>query len=57
MNAQVFEIVPPGKSAVIFPLLISWRRVLVLPKRDGSVVLLSPARPDALLQAMQRTAG
>jgi hypothetical protein len=38
-------------------LLTSWRRVLVLPRRDGTLVMLSPERPDALLQAMQRAAG
>lgn len=38
-------------------LLTSWRRVLVLPKRDGSLVLLSPARADALLEALRRAAG
>lgn len=38
-------------------LLTSWRRVLVLPRRDGTLVMLSAERPDALLQAMQRAAG
>ncbi|CAN5294562.1 hypothetical protein BH11PSE14_BH11PSE14_24040 [soil metagenome] len=37
-------------------LLTDWRRVLVLPKRDGGVILLSPERPDALLAALQATA-
>jgi len=35
-------------------LLTDWRRVLVLPKRDGKVILLSPQRPDALLDALRR---
>lgn len=30
------------------------RRVLVLPLRDGSLVMLSAARPDALLAALRR---
>lgn len=39
-------------------LLTDWRRVLVLPKRDGGVVLLSPQRPEALLAALRdATAG
>ncbi len=37
-------------------LLTDWRRVLVLPKRDGGVILLSPERPDALLAALQAAA-
>jgi hypothetical protein len=35
-------------------LLTDWRRVLMLPKRDGGVILLSPQRPDALLEALRR---
>ena len=35
-------------------LLTDWRRVLVLPKRDGKVMLLSPQRPEALLDALRR---
>jgi len=35
-------------------LLTDWRRVLVLPKRDGKVILFSPQRPDALLDALRR---
>jgi hypothetical protein len=35
-------------------LLTDWRRVLVLPKRDGKVILLSPQRPEALLDALRR---
>ena len=38
-------------------LLTDVRRTLVLPLRDGSVVLLSPQRPDALLQALQAHSG
>lgn len=38
-------------------LLTAWRRVLVLPKRDGRVVLLSAERPDALLEALRRAGG
>ena len=38
-------------------LLTDWRRVLVLPKRDGKVMLLSPQRPEALLDALRRAAG
>lgn len=34
-------------------LITDLRRVLVLPLRDGSVVMLSVERPDALLQAMR----
>jgi len=37
--------------------LTDWRRVLVLPRRDGGVVLLSPERPDALLDALRRVGG
>jgi hypothetical protein len=35
-------------------LLTDWRRVLVLPKRDGKAMLLSPLRPEALLDALRR---
>jgi hypothetical protein len=35
-------------------LLTDWKRVLVLPKRDGGMVLLSPQRPDALLAALRQ---
>lgn len=38
-------------------LLTDWKRVLVLPKRDGGMVLLSPERPDALLAALQQATG
>ncbi|HMB57387.1 MAG TPA: PH domain-containing protein [Arenimonas sp.] len=38
-------------------LLTDWKRVLVLPKRDGSVILLSPQRPDALLEALRNARG
>jgi len=35
-------------------LLTDWKRVLVLPRRDGGMVLLSPQRPDALLAALRQ---
>jgi hypothetical protein len=35
-------------------LLTDRRRVLMLPKRDGTLILLSAARPDALLAALRR---
>jgi hypothetical protein len=35
-------------------LLTDWQRVLMLPRRDGKVMLLSPLRPDALLDALRR---
>jgi hypothetical protein len=35
-------------------LLTDLRKVLVLPKRNGGVVLLSMQRPEALLEAMRR---
>lgn len=35
-------------------LLTDLRRVLVLPRRDGTVVLLSLQRPEALLEALRR---
>lgn len=35
-------------------MLTDWHRVLVLPKRDGKVLLLSPSRPEALLDALRR---
>ena len=38
-------------------LLTDWKRVLVLPRRDGGMVLLSPQRPDTLLAALQLAAG
>jgi hypothetical protein len=38
-------------------LLTEWRRVLMLPKRDGGVVLLSHSRPEALLEALRRANG
>ena len=43
MNAQEFEIVPLGKSVMLFPLVLG----LLLP-------MVSLVRPEALLQAMQR---
>jgi hypothetical protein len=40
-----------------YALLTDWRRVLVLPKRDGGFVLLSPTRPEAVLDALRRANG
>jgi Bacterial PH domain len=37
--------------------LTDWRRVLVLPLRDGKVVLLSAERPEAVLDCLRRAAG
>lgn len=37
-------------------LITDTRRVLVLPRRDGGVVMLSLQRPDALLQALRQQA-
>jgi hypothetical protein len=37
-------------------LLTEYRRVLVLPTHDGGVVLLSPQRPEALLEALRSAA-
>ena len=37
-------------------LLTDWNRVLVLPRRDAGMVLLSPQRPDALLAALRQAA-
>ena len=37
-------------------LLTDWKRVLVLPRRDGGMVLLSPQRPEALLAALRQAA-
>lgn len=34
-------------------LLTDRRRVLVLPRRDGNLVMLSPERPEALLEALR----
>jgi hypothetical protein len=38
-------------------ILTDRRRVLVLPKRDGNLILLSLQRPDALLAALTRRRG
>lgn len=40
-----------------FCLLTSMRRVLVLPRHEGHVVLLSLVRPQALLDAMREASG
>ncbi|MFA6987406.1 MAG: PH domain-containing protein [Arenimonas sp.] len=40
-----------------YVLLTDTRRVLHLPKRDGTLILLSPLRPEALLEALQRRRG
>ncbi|HET6603397.1 MAG TPA: PH domain-containing protein [Xanthomonadaceae bacterium] len=37
--------------------LITADRVLVLPQREGRTLVLSPERPDALLQALRQLAG
>lgn len=42
--------------AKAFCLLIGRERVLVLPQRDGAVLLLSPDRPQALLDALRQAA-
>jgi hypothetical protein len=56
----------PGYRAGIFwlrdkrratVLLTELHRVLVLPRRDGTVVLLSLQRPEALLDALRRRRG
>lgn len=39
--------------AKAFCLLTTQQRVLVLPKQDGSYLLLSPAQPQALLDALR----
>lgn len=39
-----------------FCLLTDRRRVLVLPLRDGTLLLLSPEKPQALLQQLQKLA-
>jgi hypothetical protein len=38
-------------------LITETRRVLVLPKRDGNLIMLSLQRPEALLEALKRRAG
>jgi hypothetical protein len=40
-----------------YVVLTEWRRVLMLPKRDGGLILLSAQRPDALLEALRRVPG
>ena len=40
-----------------YVILTDWSRVLLLPKRDGSVILLSVERADALLDALRRANG
>ena len=37
-----------------YVILTDWSRVLLLPKRDGSLILLSVERADALLDALRR---
>lgn len=39
-----------------FCLLTDYSRVLVLPLRDGSMLLLSPEHPRALLDALKQAA-
>jgi hypothetical protein len=41
---------------IAYLVLTDWHRVLVIPRRDGKVLLLSPQRPDALLEALRRVA-
>ena len=41
-----------GRRASV--LLTDWTRVLLLPKRDGSLILLSVERADALLDTLRR---
>ena len=40
-----------------YVVLTQWQRVLMLPRRDGVLILLSLQRPDALLAALQRAGG
>jgi len=56
----------PGYAAGLFTLndkrrasvvITDPHRVLVLPKRDGSVLMLSVERPEALLQALRQRQG
>lgn len=44
-----------GRRAYV--LLTGWTRVLLLPKRDGSLILLSVERADALFDALRRANG
>lgn len=39
-----------------YVVVTDWRRVLVLPKRDGGLLLFSLTRPEALLDALRRAA-
>ena len=41
-------------GAKAFCLLISQRRVLILPQQDGAFLLLSPEHPQALLDALRK---
>lgn len=40
-----------------YAVLTDCRRVLVLPKRDGGLLMFSLVRPDALLDALRRATG
>jgi hypothetical protein len=40
-----------------FLVLTEWKRVLVLPRRNGGRLLLSLQRPEALLEALRRARG
>jgi len=46
-----------GDGSKAFCLITDHSRVLVLPLRDGSQLLLSPEQPRALLDALKQTAG
>lgn len=37
-----------------YVVLSDWRRVLVLPRRDGKLLMFSLQRPDAVLEALRR---
>ena len=53
-RSGVFRLRDKRRASV---LVTDTRRVLVLPKRDGTVILLSLQRPEALLEALRRRRG
>jgi len=53
-RSGVFRLRDKRRASV---LVTDTRRVLVLPKRDGTVILLSLQRPEALLDALRRRRG
>jgi hypothetical protein len=53
-RSGVFRLRDKRRASV---LVTDTQRVLVLPKRDGTVILLSLQRPDALLDALRRRRG